>query len=170
MDNDAPPSARADLISSGVWLAIGAAISVGSWRMDRLEAQGVPVFAAPGLVPGILGLLIMAAAFMIVLRSVGRLRRGVPADSPGDVRPGIARVILTLSLCLAFAAGMVGHGLPFWMAAFIYLFIHVLVLQWPERTTRGERGKGVVVAALVAAGVSAFVVLMFQEVFLVRLP
>ena len=50
-----PPSPRSDLISGGVWVVIGIAITIGSWSMDRLANQGVPGFAAPGLVPGILG-------------------------------------------------------------------------------------------------------------------
>ena len=50
MDSDADgarPSARSDLISGGIWVVIGVAIAVGSWRMDRLATQGVPGFAAP---------------------------------------------------------------------------------------------------------------------------
>ena len=73
---DEQPSARADAISGAVWLAIGAAILAGSWNMDRLEKQGVQWFAAPGLVPGILGLFILGAALIIVARSVSRRARG----------------------------------------------------------------------------------------------
>ncbi len=83
MDSDleTPPSARSDLISGAVWVVIGVAIGIGSWRMDRLASQGVPGFAAPGLLPGILGVLIAATGLAIVLRS---LRRGALAPPALD--------------------------------------------------------------------------------------
>lgn len=167
-DAGAVPSPLSDLVSGGMWVVIGAAISIGSWRMDRLANQGVPGFAAPGLVPGILGVLIIVTALMIVVRS---LKRGALAGGgfgAGRITPGLAAV--TLVLCLGFAGGLVGHGLPFPAAAFIYLFLHIFILQYPERQAAGQVGRGALVAgviALVAAGVISFV---FQVLFLVRLP
>lgn len=163
------PAARADLVWGAIWLAIGAAIVAGSWNMDRLEKQGVQWFAAPGLVPGILGLFILAAALIIVARSVLRLARGeagTRAAESGTLR----RTALTLALCFAFAVGLVGHGLPFGVAAAIYLFLHIFLLQLPERRANGTRGRGALVAAAIAVCVATAVTLVFQELFLVRLP
>jgi hypothetical protein len=167
-DTGSTPSPRSDLISGGVWVVIGAAITIGSWRMDRLATQGVPGFAAPGLVPGILGLLIIATALMIVVRSLQRGALTTGSHGMGRIKPGL--VATTLVLCLGFAGGLVGHGLPFPAAAFIYLFLHVFILQYPERQAAGQLVRGALVAAaiaLVAAGVISFV---FQVLFLVRLP
>jgi len=171
MDSDleTPPSARSDLISGALWVVIGVAIGIGSWRMDRLASQGVPGFAAPGLLPGILGVLIVATGLAIVLRS---LRRGALAPAPPDAAAPLfsARAALTLVLCLGFAAGLVGHGLPFPVAAALYLFAHIFLLQLPERRAAGTVLRGTLVAAaiaVVAAGVISFV---FQYLFLVRLP
>jgi putative tricarboxylic transport membrane protein len=163
------PSARADAVSGAIWLAIGAAIVAGSWNMDRLEKQGVQWFAAPGLVPGILGLFIVSAALLIVGRSLARLSRGeagTRAPEPGYLR----RTALTLALCLAFAVGLVGHGLPFGVAAALYLFVHIFLLQLPERRANGEIARGVLVAGGVAVGAATAIALVFQDVFLVRLP
>jgi Tripartite tricarboxylate transporter TctB family len=163
------PSPRSDLISGGVWVVIGVAIAIGSWRMDRLENQGVPGFAAPGLVPGILGVLIVLTALVIVLRS---LHRGALTPQ-GRGEPGAAtlgRAGLTLTLCLGFAGVLVGHGLPFWMAASIYLFLHIFLLQLPERRALGEVRRGLLVAAVVGCGAGVTIATMFQYVFLVRLP
>ena len=162
------PTPRSDLVSGGVWAAIGIAITAGSWNMDRLEKQGVPGFAAPGLVPGILGVLITLAALGIVLRS---LKRGAltPEGAVGEKLPW-GRAALTLTLCLGFAAGLVGHGLPFYVAAPVYLFLHILLLQLPERRAAGQVGRGVAVAAAVALGAGIGIALIFQYVFLVRLP
>jgi hypothetical protein len=165
---DERPSARADALSGAIWLALAAAIVAGSWQMDRLERQGVPWFAAPGLVPGILGVLIAGAALLIVGRSLVRLTRG---DSPGSLAPQAAgRTALTLALCLAFAVGLVGHGIPFGVAAALYLFAHIFLLQLPERRAKGEVARGALVALAVAIGVALAVTFVFQSLFLVRLP
>jgi hypothetical protein len=166
---DTPPSPRSDLASGSAWMAIGVAITVGSWNMDRLANQGVPGFAAPGLVPGILGVLITLTALAIVLRSLQRgALRPEGRGEPG--RATMGRTALTLVLCLGFAVGLVGHGLPFWVAASTYLFLHILLLQLPERRAAGQVGRGVLVAAAVALGAGVTIAMMFQYAFLVRLP
>lgn len=173
MNGDAQrvPGQRADLVSGGIWAVLGVAIIVGSWSMDRLESQGVPWFTAPGLVPGVLGVFITIAALGIVLRALRRERLG-----SGDAADPIAddnfrgRAALTFVLCIGFAAGLVGRGMPFWAAAAIYLFLHIFLLQFPERKARGDVVRGVVVAAAIAIGASAAISTIFQEVFLVRLP
>jgi hypothetical protein len=166
---DERPAARADAVSGAIWLAIGAAIVAGSWNMERLEKQGVQWFAAPGLVPGILGLCILGAALIIVGRSVVRVARG-EADARTAGPGALGRTALTLALCFAFAAGLVGHGLPFGVAAAVYLWLHIFLLQLPERRAKGETARGALVAAAVAVGVATAVTLVFQELFLVRLP
>lgn len=163
------PSPRSDLVSGGVWVVIGGAITAGAWTMDRLERQGVPGFAAPGLVPGILGVLITLAALGLVIRSV---RQGaLAANAQGDARPmDWRRAGVTLAMCLGFAVILVGHGLPFWVAAPVYLFLHILLLQMPERRAAGQVARGVAVAAAIALGAGIGISMLFQHVFLVRLP
>jgi len=168
--SEARPSARADVVAGAIWLVIGAAIVAGSWHMDRLEKQGVQWFAAPGLVPGILGLFIVGTAVIIVVRSIARLARDGAGGGPADAAWSLRRTALTLALCLTFAVGLVGHGLPFGVAAACYLFLHIFLLELPERRAKGEVRRGALVAAAVAAGVATVVSLVFQELFLVRLP
>ena len=166
-DDGSKPSARADLVTGGVWIVIGVAIAVGSWRMDRLESQGVPWFTAPGLLPGIVGAGIVIFALMIVMRA---LRTHDETGAVAFDKRHAMRAALSLALCLGFAAGLVGHGLPFIAAAAIYLFLHIFVLQYPERRAAGEVARGAVVALAIALIAATAVGLIFQEVFLVRLP
>ena len=167
----ARPSARADLYSGLCWIALGAAIAAGSWRMDRLERLGVSFYTAPGLVPGILGLLMMLCGAVLALRA---LREG--ALEPGQRPPvlleaaTLKRAGVTLLLTLGFAIGLVGHGFPFPVAAAIYLFLQIAILQYPERKAQGEVARGLAAAAAVAVGAVLVISLLFQEVFLVRLP
>jgi hypothetical protein len=59
---------------------------------------------------------------------------------------------------------------PFWLATALFVFVAIAALRWGERRARGELGRGLLVAALCAAGTAASVTLVFQELFLVRLP
>ena len=166
-DTAAKPSPRSDVVSGGVWVVLGSAIAVGSWRMDRLESQGVPWFTAPGLLPGIVGTGIVLLALLIVVRAV---RAGAQPASVRD-EPGRARrAAISLVLCLGFAAGLVGHGTPFIVAAALYLFAHIFILQLPERRAAGQVARGVVVALAIAITAAGAISLVFQEIFLVRLP
>jgi hypothetical protein len=167
----ARPSARADLWGGILWILLGVAIAVASWNMDRLERLGVSFFTAPGLVPGILGVLMVLLGAVLAVRA---LREGALAL---EQRPALLlepqtlrRAGLTLLLALGFAIGLVGHGLPFAAAAAIYLFLQIAVIQYPERKAKNQVGRGLAVAAAVAAIAAAVISALFQYAFLVRLP
>ena len=69
------PPARADFYGGLAWVALGLAIGIASWRMDRLERMGVSFFTAPGLVPGVLGILIAAGGLVLAARAWRERRR-----------------------------------------------------------------------------------------------
>jgi putative tricarboxylic transport membrane protein len=171
IEESARPSARADLYGGLFWIALGTAIVVGAWRMDRLERLGVSFFTAPGLMPGILGLLIILFGVVLATRA---LREGalLTEQRPALLlnRDTLKRVGVTLALSVGFAIVLVGHGLPFWVAAALYLFAQIMVLQYPERRAKGELGRGIALAAAVAVAAAAMIAFVFQYIFLVRLP
>lgn len=153
------PSARADLYGGAFWIALGALITIASWRMDRLERLGVSFYTAPGLLSGILGLILIVCGVILALRA---LPEGLgPVQRPALFFNGetLRKTGLTLLLCLGFAVGLVGHGVPFWLAATIYLFAQIAVLE--RKWLR---------AAIVAPIAAVSIALLFQNVFLVRLP
>jgi hypothetical protein len=163
------PSPRADLVWSLAWIVVGAALFWGGFAMDRLDRQHINPYTAPGLVPALLGAAIALMGVILLARSVRA--GGLSAASPAAAgHTNFLRLYLALALCLAYAAGLVGRGLPFWLATFLFVFITILAFQWSERRARREVGKGILVAALCAAGTAAGVTLVFQELFLVRLP
>lgn len=165
MSADAKPTPAADLAWSVAWIAFGGAVLYGAWTMDRLEKQNINPYTAPGLVPGLLGAGLVFMGLLLMLRSLRapKVQRSAPAGDLG--RLGIA-----LALCLAYGLGLVGRGVPFWLATFLFVFAAIAVLQWPERRAAGTVARGLGVAALCAAGTAAGVTLVFQEIFLVRLP
>jgi len=167
MDEEKPPP-RADLFAGLAFLGVALAIIIASLRMDRLERLQATIYTAPGLVPGILGLMLAVMALVLIARALraGALTQsGLSFDVAAQWRLGVALV-----LCLGFALGLVGHGLPFWLAAAIFVTLFVLIFQFQERRREGTllRGAAFAVAYGLISGLAIHH--LFQDVFLVRLP
>ncbi len=161
------PSATADLVWSLVWIAGGAALFAGGYGMDRLETQHINPYTAPGLVPAALGAGIFVLGAFLLARSI-RSRAGAAVAASGGA--SVRRFLLAAALCVAYAAGLVGRGPPFWLATAVFVFVAILAFRWAELTAGGRLAKGAAVAAACAIGTAASVTLVFQELFLVRLP
>jgi hypothetical protein len=154
------------------WMAAGAAIFIASMRMDRLQEQDINPYTVPGLLPALLGILMFILGGLLALRS---WRRGgvhrPPVAAPRD-RQEQRRAWMVIALCVAFDVLLVGHGLPFWLAAWIFVSSSILLLQHGARKAQGEQLTARVFAKALVIGLGAGVVitLVFQELFLVRLP
>lgn len=169
------PKDRADFLFGLFWAVLGASIAWGSYVMDRLERQGVEPYAVPGLVPGLLGLLLLLFGAVLALR--GWRGREAKADAGPDEGAsdggGVVefwRAGLALLLVLGFVLGLLGRGPPFWLAAFLFVFLAIALFEAPERRANGTLLKGIAMAFLVAAVAAAAATFVFQDVFLVRLP
>ena len=88
----------------------------------------------------------------------------------GPARPageGSQRLALAAALGVTYAGVMVGR-VPFWAASSLFVFAFITVFEWnaePERRVRR-----VVEAAAIGAGTGLAVTLVFEELFLLRLP
>ncbi len=69
-------------------------------------------------------------------------------------------------LCLGYAAGLVGQ-IPFWLATFVFVALFVILFEWHSE---GGRAWRIGIALVYGAAVSAAVTLVFQKLFLIRLP
>jgi len=160
---------RDELVNASVFAALGAAILVASWRMDRLTDRGIEPWSAPGLMPGVVGALMIVLALVLALQS-----RGAPAQ-PGDNTetdaPGAARRTgLALLLCVLFAGITLGHGTPFVVEGAVFVFVFTTLFSWREWRAAGRIGRGLLRTLAVAVLSSAFISWLFESVFLVRLP
>lgn len=166
-------SPRAELGEGLGWMALGLAVLVGSITMDRLERQGVNPYTVPGLLPGLLGIAMMLLGGVLALRSWrrGALHEAAVPATPQQ-REQWRRIAIVVSLCLIYGVGLVGHGLPFWLAATIFVSGAILVLQRLSRDPLARRITLKDAAKALAIGLGAAVIThgVFQELFLVRLP
>jgi hypothetical protein len=165
------PAERTDLKEGLAWCALGAAILVASVRMARLADQGVPPYAAPGLLPGLLGIVMILFGAAVALR---REPIAVTAEEAAERRyrlqPG--RLALVSGLCLTYSVVLIGHGLPFWLASALFVSVAILVLQQPQRKAAGQRlgARAIGFAVLVGLCAGAAAMFVFQNFFLVHLP
>ena len=169
---DALTRLRSDFLFGLGWMGLGSAILIGSVMMDRLEKQDINPYTIPGLLPGLLGIAMTILGALLAARSwrshlLASTHNNMPAN-PSER----TRLVLVLGLCLAFGVGLVGHGLPFWLAAAIFVTVAILSLQYQQRRSAGAKLtlRMVVTAAAIGLGAGVAITIVFQEIFLVRLP
>ena len=166
------PGRRADLLFGLVLVALGIAVAFESWRMPRLTELGVHPMTAPGLVPGLLGLVTALLGGILTTRSA-RTGGGPPAGAVGggsqDFLRQAGRFALTLVLCLAYAVVLVGR-VEFWLATGLFVFAFIVLFEWNGEREISGHVRAVVFAGIQAVVVSALVTVVFERIFLVRLP
>jgi putative tricarboxylic transport membrane protein len=162
----APASPRADLVTAAVLFALGVAIVVQAWQMPRFVEQSGTGLTAPGIVPGFHGAVIALLSVVLGLRAVGR--GGWAARGAGTRRAADPRQLATAAaLGLAYAGVLVGR-VPFWLASSLFVFAFTTAFEWGL----GPQGRvrRVIEAALIGLGTGVAVMLVFEKLFLLRLP
>lgn len=167
-----PPKARTDLITAAVLLAFAGAAFAGAWAMPTFTDQGGDPFTAPGIVPGFYAVIIGGLSLLMGVRAVprGALRPdgGPPPDWREVEGTSNLRLALAALLGLGLVFGLIGR-VPFWVAAAVFVAGFAILFEWPftPREQRLRRIAGAIVLGIVT-GVA--VTLVFERVFLVRLP
>ena len=162
----APTSPRADLVTAAVLFALGIAIVMQAWQMPRFIEQSGTGLTAPGIVPGFHGAVLALLSCVLGLRAIGRggwAARGAASGNSADRR----QLATAALLGLLYAGGLVGR-LPFWLASALFVFAFTTAFEW-EQGKQG-RARRVTEAALIGLGTGAMVTLVFEELFLLRLP
>lgn len=157
---------RVDLAVAIFFFVLGAAIFLQAWNMPTFRERGGDVFTAPGIVPGFYGLVISLLAALLGWRAIGRRRRGLGATSQESATAGLSGLALVIALCLIYAVVLVTR-LPFWLASALFVTAFVLIFEWSGKT---DRKRLVATAAAIGLGAGLAVSLVFEKLFLVRLP
>ena len=140
-----------------MWALGGGVIVYASWTMDRLERHDAALYTAPGLVPGLLGLVLLVLGVVLAVRAS---RRGIQAERSAAFTWGNTPLVLVL--CLGYAVGLVGR-VPFWLATFVFVSAFIAVFEYPSR-------RRMAAAPLYGIATALAVTYLFESVFLVRLP
>lgn len=162
-------TARSDIYGGAGWIVFGGLILVESLRMERFTQMAPTIYTMPGFMPGLIGVVLMLLGAVLILRGVSR-RRGevaVPAAQGGEPGEGLfnRRTVYTLALCLVYAVVLIGRvhfifATSAFVAAFVWLFT-------PADVSPRKR----IIAALITGIATAVSVdLIFEDIFLVRLP
>lgn len=164
---------RSDLKDAIGWIVLGVAIVIGSVTMDRLEAQNVNPYTVPGLLPGLLGLAMVLLGALLAVRSLrrGAMDKPLPRPTAHD-RAQRRRIWIVAALCIVYGVVLIGHGLPFWVASTIYVTGSILILQRISADPKERALTPALWAKAIVIGLGSAVItqLVFQELFLVRLP
>lgn len=162
---------RADFITSILLILLGLGALDESLGMPRFEHLQVNPYTVPGIVPGILSVVLILLGGILLIRSTMRGGWRLRAGTSLAALTGAAnqRLAMTLVLTIGYAAGLVGR-IPYWLATAVFVFLFIALFEW--RRGRGARGHAragalaLVLAVMVAIAVTA----IFQLLFLVRLP
>jgi hypothetical protein len=157
-------TARSDLWGGAAWTGFGLLILGESLRMDRYEAMGAVLYTMPGFVPGMLGSVVALLGLVLMLRGWRRKLRET-ASGEDAVKVVNRRIAITMALSLVYAGLLIGRA-PFWLVT--ALFVTAFVASFaPDDQPLARRATVSVLAGVLT---SAVVTLVFQYVFLVRLP
>jgi hypothetical protein len=167
-----PSSARRDFVGGAVWAAFGCIVTVLSWQMDRMIAQGATLHTAPGLWPGIIGGSLALLGGALMLRSWRRAAHvGWDAAAEDDTDYAPARSFaVAVAMFLIYALLLVGRGLPFWLGTGLFVAAFVFVFQFAGRKASGRVARGAAVALACGVLTAAAVTYLFEHLFYVRLP
>jgi len=167
-----PTSPRRDLQGGAVWTAVGSAIVVLSWQMDRMVQQGATLHTAPGLWPGIVGAILAALGGMLMLRSWRRAQHigWYTAETDDTDYAPLSSFTLAAAMFFVYALLLVGRGLPFWFGTALFVTVFVFVFQYTGRKAAAKVARGFIVALACGVITAILVTLVFEQLFYVRLP
>jgi putative tricarboxylic transport membrane protein len=141
--------------------------------MPRLEERNINPWTAPGVVPGLLGVVLALLGGAMALRSLAagalRPRAGQSEAEVREARAALGRLLLCLALCLGYAVLLVGR-VPFWLATGLFVLTFVVVFEWRRGDAARARLAKLAAAGLLAGAAMLAIPYVFEHLFLVRLP
>ncbi|KAJ55861.1 hypothetical protein ACMU_08805 [Actibacterium mucosum KCTC 23349] len=139
--------------------------------MPRFEDQGAPVYQAPGLTPGLLGVALAVSGAILALR---RGRDGAQTTTfwqnvfgaPQSRRRAGAAVVLTV----IYGAVLFGNT-PYLVATFLFVTAFVLVFEIGLNSQNRTKGvvRSVIVAIVLGVVTSLGTRFLFETLFLIQL-
>jgi hypothetical protein len=162
---------RTDLWVAASFAVFSVAILAHSWGMPTYTDQGGQIYTAPALVPSFYGVVILLLSLWLMLRSVraGALTPSGTVGAEPDEGNSNIRLALAAGLGAVFIVGLIGR-MPFWLAAAVFVALFVAAFEWRPGLEPKARLRLVGIAVVQGVLTGMLVTLVFERVFLVRLP
>jgi drug/metabolite transporter (DMT)-like permease len=164
---------RSDFWQGVAWMVFGGALLVASLAMDRLQSQNINPYTIPGLLPAILGVAMILLGTVLAIRSHARGAFTHPPEPfTAHQREVRKRVWVVVAMCSVYSVGLIGQGMPFWLGSTIFITGAIVIVQRMDPDPEKRRLTPRVWLQALVIGVLASVItqLVFQDLFLVRLP
>ncbi|MCG8485414.1 MAG: tripartite tricarboxylate transporter TctB family protein [Clostridia bacterium] len=126
------------------------------------------VYAAPGLVPLLLGitLLLMAIAILVpALRAGGwqQLKSSISKRNNKETSDSTKRMRLTVLYIGTYVFLLLGK-LPYTISTSVFIFVYIYSFH------KGERNKRIIKALIISVISTAIIFILFTRIFMIRLP
>ncbi|MFQ3621151.1 MAG: tripartite tricarboxylate transporter TctB family protein [Spirochaetales bacterium] len=163
---------KADFFTSLVLLTFGLSIIVLSYKMPTLVEQSKNIYAAPGIVPGLLGIIISFLSLVLFFRSIKQ--KGYKIVISGSILKSFLtheqtnRMVKTALICIVYTL-LLGH-LPFILLTFLFVFVFIVTFEYDRNIPLRSQLRKIGIALLLALLTALVVYAVFFYVFLVNLP
>lgn len=170
-----PPSARVDLITAAVLFVFALTVIALAWQMPTFTDRGGDPYTAPGIVPGVYGVVIAILAGALGFRALKAGALGPGGGKPQGEAAGPSgaysntRLGIVLALALLFTVGLIGR-IPFWAAAAVFITAFIAIFEWDGAAPQKLKARRLIVALLIGVIGGLAVQFVFRDIFLVRLP
>ena len=165
--------AKADFVTSIGLSSFGLAILIMSIQMPRYESLGVNPYSVPGIVPGLLGLILLILGLVLLIRSI--IRKGYQLGLTIDIlkqyftEESTKNFLLALIFSLVYGVFLLTR-IPYSLATGLYILFFILVFEYRPKENMSSQKKTILYSLVEAISVSAGVTLVFRYLFLVDLP
>jgi hypothetical protein len=170
LPHEEPLPPRTDLWIAASFLTLSAVILVLTWRMPTYTDQGGQIYIAPGLVPSFYGVVIGLLSLWLGVRAMGAgaLTIRTAGEQP-DTGNSNLRFAIAAGLGMLFIVGLIGR-MPFWLAATIFVTLFIVAFEWQSGLDAKARLRRLATALVQGVLTGLLVTLVFERLFLVRLP
>ncbi len=163
-----------DFIASIILIVFSITIIVMSYTMPRLERRGIDPLSAPGVVPGMIGVVLLCLALILFVRSIRKggyriFQKKTHSTEEHRHQGALTRVSLTLLVSLIYAIGFLGH-LNYSIGTGIFIFSFICLFEIRPGQPLKDQKRTFVFALIQAIIASLLITLVFQQLFLIDLP
>ena len=164
---------KADFVVSILLMGFGVWIVIHSIQMPRFKELNADPLSVPGIVPGILGTVIVILSLVVFIRSLIRkgYQLGLSRQKLKNFFQDVSsqRMLLTIFICIIYGLFMVG-SMNYYTATFIFVLVFIILFQFRGASDATARKRMLIFAVLQAVLAAGIVGAVFRYLFLVDLP